>query len=458
MIDLFADDHSACSDLSITPRCHPLLYYLRCRKPEAFVVEVDASKGITMAEELPNFASVLQRVRSLCKTHSLLAENSTAATSSSQMLNATSLLRAINFHLDNYALLPSPSNHSVGTQSTLEMEAILREPTSDAPTKGFTWISFQTASPEYIARLGRECHHQRQIDSEDMYGNEAHIHVCLFRGWVLTIHNRPSTAIQRALDRLEDEFSSESHPDADLQNGLHTLAHTSWIPYTLADLDVDWMMETAETLVQEAQETEQLMLGTSSKEQSDVLRRISLARSRIYTQRQRNFSKQRLLMVLSSSASESFVAPQMKIYLRDVYDHIQCCSQRLNFAQEVLSQASNNYVAGISIEEAHLANRMNVLLGRLTKECLGILVFIGQDSSTNTPSCSTPHGCPSITLLTVVFIPFNLFGGLFGMNVEVPMRDVRGLGPWCSIVFTGFVFCTMLFLVLNRLDQQQQAQ
>eukprot|EP00668_Euglena_longa_P018085 GGOE01022593.1.p1 GENE.GGOE01022593.1~~GGOE01022593.1.p1 ORF type:complete len:447 (-),score=113.41 GGOE01022593.1:277-1560(-) len=427
MIDLFADDHSACSDLSITPRCHPLLYYLRCRKPEAFVVEVDASKGITMAEELPNFASVLQRVRSLCKTHSLLAENSTAATSSSQMLNATSLLRAINFHLDNYALLPSPSNHSVGTQSTLEMEAILREPTSDAPTKGFTWISFQTASPEYIARLGRECHHQRQIDSEDMYGNEAHIHVCLFRGWVLTIHNRPSTAIQRALDRLEDEFSSESHPDADLQNGLHTLAHTSWIPYTLADLDVDWMMETAETLVQEAQETEQLMLGTSSKEQSDVLRRISLARSRIYTQRQRNFSKQRLLMVLSSSASESFVAPQMKIYLRDVYDHIQCCSQRLNFAQEVLSQASNNYVAGISIEEAHLANRMNVLLGRLT-------------------------------LLTVVFIPFNLFGGLFGMNVEVPMRDVRGLGPWCSIVFTGFVFCTMLFLVLNRLDQQQQAQ
>lgn len=34
------------------------------------------------------------------------------------------------------------------------------------------------------------------------------------------------------------------------QSGLHTLAHTSWIPYTLVDLDVDWMMETAELLVQ----------------------------------------------------------------------------------------------------------------------------------------------------------------------------------------------------------------
>lgn len=36
---------------------------------------------------------------------------------------------------------------------------------------------------------------------------------------------------------------------------------------------------------QEAQETEQLMLRTSSKEQPDVLRRITVARSRIYTQR-----------------------------------------------------------------------------------------------------------------------------------------------------------------------------
>eukprot|EP00667_Euglena_gracilis_P007605 EG_transcript_7682 len=442
------DTESLGSDQSISPRHHPLLSYLRNRRPEGFVVEVDASSGIVAAQELPNFDSVLQRVRNLNKLQAFPAEPPTTSAKTS-CVSSSEILRTIN-RLDAFPPLPSPSSHSAGTAGALEMEAMLREPGMDAPTKGFAWVSLQTSNPEYIARLGRECRlhsltveditndvfekaepfHRRgytycMIASEDIYGNEVHIHVCLFRGWVLTIHNRPSTAIQQALDRLEDEFSSDSRADIDQQSGLHTLAHTSWIPYTLVDLDVDWMMETAELLVQEAQETEQLMLRTSSKEQPDVLRRITVARSRIYTQRQRNFSKQRLLMVLSSCANESFIAPQMKLYLRDVYDHIQCCSQRLNFAQEVLSQANSNYVALISIEEAHLANRMNILLGRLT-------------------------------LITVVFIPFNVSAGLFGMNVQVPMRDIPGLGPWCGIVFTGIMVCSMLFLILNRLDQQQQ--
>eukprot|EP00667_Euglena_gracilis_P014196 EG_transcript_14682 len=385
--ELTMPDDASDSDQSTSPQ-HRLLSYLRNRKPEAFAVEVDASKGITAADELPNFESVLQRVRALCKLSPPSSEPSTIPTGSPLSSNTQDHPRSVRFDCR-----PRFSNfrNSAGALDTMDADPFIRDATMDLPPRGFTWVSFQTTSPEYIARLGRECRlhsltidditndayektepFQRRgytycmIDSEDMYGNNAHIHICLFRGWVLTIHNRPSTAIQQTLDRLEDEFSFQSRSDVDLQSGLHTLAHTSWIPYTLADLDVDWMMETAEMLVQEAQETDQLMLRTSSKEQPDVLRRISLARSRIYTQRQRNFSKQRLLMVLASSGSESFVAPQMKLYLRDVDDHIQCCSQRLNFAQDVLSQASNNYVACISIEEAQLANRMNILLGRLT--------------------------------------------------------------------------------------------
>eukprot|EP00667_Euglena_gracilis_P033969 EG_transcript_57176 len=73
------------------------------------------------------------------------------------------------------------------------------------------------------------------------------------------------------------------------------------------------------------------------------------------------------------------------------HPYVRLCTQRVTCGAPLWgspppSQASNNYVACISIEEAQLANRMNILLGRLT-------------------------------LLTVVFIPFNLFAGLFGMNV-----------------------------------------
>eukprot|EP00668_Euglena_longa_P007045 GGOE01008411.1.p1 GENE.GGOE01008411.1~~GGOE01008411.1.p1 ORF type:complete len:471 (-),score=131.94 GGOE01008411.1:400-1749(-) len=438
------DDHASdngSAPSSVSPR-HSLLSALRRPPATSFMVEVDAVKGITTAQDLPSLDSVLEQVRALCMLHSLPAEVAQPLT------NQPSLPRGMHFQLDGGMQFPS-TRSSFCELDIFDLDA-LRDSSLDAASAGFTWVNVQTPSSKHIARIGQACRlHPLTIDdithdafektelflrrgymycminAEDAASTEGHLHVCLFRGWVLTIHTHPSSTIQHTLDRLEDEFSLVGRSSSDLQGGQRSIAHASWIPYTVADLDVDWMLAMAQMLVQEAQETDQLVLRASSREQSDVLRRVSLARSRIYTQLQRNFSKQRLLMALSSPASESFVAPQMKLYLRDVYDHIQCCGQRLSFAQEVLSQTSSDYVACISIEEAQLSNRTNVLLGRLT-------------------------------LLTVPPMVFNLVAALFGLNVPVPMQNVTGLAPFCAIVFTGIVFCVTSFLVLARLDEQQQ--
>ena len=166
------------------------------------------------------------------------------------------------------------------------------------------------------------------VDTEDIRGNNARIQVVIFRDFVLTLHDQPSAAVHMTLTRLEEDFWTEpeknpttplfSHP---IQPGsppteaAYRMVAPAWILHSLLDVDVDWMMPGSEYLVQEAEEVDQLVFIASSNEQSDVLRRISLARSRIHSLKQRIFSKQRLLMVLGSATTGQFIPPQVKVWL-----------------------------------------------------------------------------------------------------------------------------------------------
>ncbi len=49
------------------------------------------------------------------------------------------------------------------------------------------------------------------------------------------------------------------------------------------------------------------------------------------------------------------------------------------------------------------------------------------------------------TLLSILFIPELALGGLWGMNVTVPMQSVSSLGPWFAIV--GFCLTVNLVVV-----------
>ena len=51
--------------------------------------------------------------------------------------------------------------------------------------------------------------------------------------------------------------------------------------------------------------------------------------------------------------------------------------------------------------------------------------------------------------ITTIFLPLTVCSGMFGMNVEVPLRDVEGLGPFFGVV-VGMCLASLLLFVIIR--------
>lgn len=49
------------------------------------------------------------------------------------------------------------------------------------------------------------------------------------------------------------------------------------------------------------------------------------------------------------------------------------------------------------------------------------------------------------TFLTVSFLPQQIVGALFGMNVPVPMMDAETILPWCGVTAVSFFFTLLAF-------------
>uniref|UniRef100_A0A7S1JBE5 Magnesium transporter n=2 Tax=Eutreptiella gymnastica TaxID=73025 RepID=A0A7S1JBE5_9EUGL len=348
-----------------------------------------------------------------------------------------------------------------------------------SPDEGFTWVDMQCTSPDQITQLGKACNLHSltiediiddayektetfsrrgylycMVDSEDIRGNTARIHILLFKHWAFTIHDCPAAAINQTLARLDEDFLQQpeapEYPQSPLTSPMLSLssmcpsplqrgptvthkedisqrpvAVPAYVLHSILDVDVDMMTDSSDVLITEAEQVDQLVFIASSKEQSDVLRRISLARSRIHNLQQRSFSKQRLLMRLVSTLAGHFIPAQIKLYMRDVIDHIAWCSQRLDSGNEILAQANSNYLACISIEAAELSNRTNAMMQKLS-------------------------------LLATVVVPFTLVASLLGMNVRVPGQDVDSTVPFWSIVGTFGGICMVAFIMLTRMEIKQR--
>jgi len=87
----------------------------------------------------------------------------------------------------------------------------------------------------------------------------------------------------------------------------------------------------------------------------------------------------------------------------------------LGHFEKMLSRSHSNYLAQLSVDHMESNNRINEVLGK-------------------------------ITVLATILVPLNLICGLFGMNVEVPGRDVENLHWFFGIigVILGFTFISMI--------------
>eukprot|EP00667_Euglena_gracilis_P011883 EG_transcript_12169 len=335
----------------------------------------------------------------------------------------------------------------------MQQSAMVSEAAEQLSRRSFTWVNLRTTDAQQISQLGELCglhsltiediitdsyekcelYHRRgylycMVDSQDIRGNSAFIHVLLFHDWVFTIHDRESAAIFFAVGRLQEEVGGASgNPSftSPLAAAPRYTGSPAWVLYNLLDVDVDWLLPVVEQQVQEAREVDELVFVTASEEQPAVLRRISHARSRIHGLKQRTFAKQRLLMVVSSASTELFIPVQVKLYLRDICDHIMWCAQQLNSADEILVQANNNYLACVSIEAARLSNRTNSLMKHLA-------------------------------FLATIFVPFTLVAGLMGMNVRIPFQEVPHTGPFWGIVAFFGLFCVGCYATFYHVDRRKR--
>eukprot|EP00906_Rhabdomonas_costata_P024740 RCo035521 len=251
--------------------------------------------------------------------------------------------------------------------------------------------------------------------------------VLLFQNWALSIHDGTPLFCEKFLQRLQNDCSGRS---AGGRHGLTALSKAllgpAWVLYTFLDLDVDALMGSSEWLSCESAAVDELVFLVSAAEEQDVLRRTSNARVHAMKVRQQIQSKERILLDLISRRSAGIVPLPVRRLLQDVSSHLSWCSQRVDAAFDLLNQANSNYLARVSVAAADIANRTNDIMRKLT-------------------------------MATLILAPYNIVGGLFGMNVRNPWfytvneEGMEACWPWFTIIilFTT-VSAVLLFLVFKQ--------
>lgn len=116
------------------------------------------------------------------------------------------------------------------------------------------------------------------------------------------------------------------------------------------------------------------------------------------------------------------VTPRMDIglYLGDIQDHVVTMMTSLAHFEKMLSRSHSNYLAQLSIDNITQGNNHNKVLSK-------------------------------ITLLASILVPLNLVCGMFGMNVDVPFKNVNNLGPFFGILGVLLLFVVFSLLLAKRM-------
>lgn len=147
------------------------------------------------------------------------------------------------------------------------------------------------------------------------------------------------------------------------------------------------------------------------------LRRIGEVRKTIMGLMKLLGGKADVLKGFAKRCNENYrVTPRMDIglYLGDIQDHAVTMMSNLAHFEKMLSRSHSNYLAQLSIDSISQGNKANKILSK-------------------------------VTLLASLLVPLNLICSVFGMNVDVPWREVSGLGPFFGIV--GFLFLIVVIFI-----------
>ena len=244
--------------------------------------------------------------------------------------------------------------------------------------------------------------YQMEKESED-YLEPVNVYAVVFREGILTFTFRPSphaANVRKRMGRLRDYVSLGA----------------DWICYALIDDIVDTFGPVITEVEQETDTIEDSVFTARTEDSRLVLRRIGECRKKVMSLLRLLGGKADVIKGFAKRCNEQYtVAPRhdVGLYLSDIQDHVVTMMSNLGHSDHMLSRSHANYLAQISVENITQGNRANEVLGK-------------------------------VTFIATILVPLNLVCGLFGMNVEVPGKNVNNLN-W----FFGIIGCLGAFIVIT---------
>lgn len=173
----------------------------------------------------------------------------------------------------------------------------------------------------------------------------------------------------------------------------------------------------------EADAIEDQVFIARTDDMRSFLRRIGEVRKNCLTIMKLLGGKADVLRGFTKRCNEKYeVTPKMDIglYLGDIQDHVVTMMSNLNHFEKMLGRSHSNYLAQLSID--------NILQGNQSTKVLN-----------------------KVTVLASILVPLNLVCGAFGMNVNVPFREVDSLLPFFMIILFITSFSVLSIAYARRL-------
>jgi magnesium transporter len=280
--------------------------------------------------------------------------------------------------------------------------------------------------------------------------NETLIHLLLFHNCVLTIHYAPLKGFDILLKRIEMQSNMEDYDSHkitrehsysyqrdgyiyesirkkqlvqnnllvfdDLYSNKETLILSpDWILYAFLDVLVDLYIPYVDSLLYETDKLDESVYSAERHKSIHILAHVRWIKHNITTLKRLLVPKCSIATHLASGKNAEHFTENIRIYIRDVLDHLHQCMEKLDIIQKTLNDAQSNFVTRFQIERAKS--------GRATQ------TFTNQ-----------------MTLVAGIWGIGSLIAGLWGMNIHVPGQSTSGLYWFHGI--TSFLVLVALLLVI----------
>lgn len=223
------------------------------------------------------------------------------------------------------------------------------------------------------------------VTGDGMTANE--LDVFLGEEHLVTIHQDPIEAVDR-IARNAEEF---------LNRGVE------WTLHAILDGAVDGMFPLVETLSDELEELEDLML--SDARPSSLQRLYAAKRSLVNLHKVVGPERD---VVRGLARLEAFVEPDAYMYFQDIGDHLARVADEIDTYRDVASGTMDIYLSSVS-------NRMNAIMKQLT-------------------------------IIATIFMPLTLISGIYGMNITKGMWPPTG-AFWAFPVVIGSMGAITLWML-----------